>query len=114
MPDADALASSGAPSRPGEVLSPNDRAELVGLLRLLQMHLGSSIESSLVPGSVDPMPEDRANVEADRCDWRRAHEWINLLGPETKRHRFVNRGDGQCVTCAGPLLVGRSTPHDAR
>jgi hypothetical protein len=31
----------------------------------------------------------------------------------TMHHQFKDRGDGQCETCAGPLLVGRSTPHEA-
>lgn len=30
-----------------------------------------------------------------------------------KAHKFKDRGDGKCLTCEGPLLVGREQPHEA-
>lgn len=60
-------------------LSHEDRRELILLLRLLKTHLNSAIESSIVPGTKTTMPEDKANVAADRYDVRLATRWIKRL-----------------------------------
>jgi hypothetical protein len=47
-------------------LSRTDQSTLVLLLVLLQGHLESAIETAIVPGTDDPMPDDAANVARDR------------------------------------------------
>lgn len=72
------------------ILSPKDRRELMQLLGELQTHLESAIESCLIPGTTDVMPEDAANVNEDRKLWGLAEEWVRRLeSPRTRRRRPV-------------------------
>lgn len=53
-------------------LTKKDARQLIRLLGLLQDHLESAIDSALVPGTSEAMPEDQAGVAKDRKDWRLA------------------------------------------
>ena len=63
-------------------LSRTDKSTIVRLLGVLQDHLESAIESSLVPKTNEPMPEDAtaiAEVARDRRTWRQAEDMIKKL-----------------------------------
>ena len=55
-------------------LTKRECKELVRLLRLLQEHLESAIESSS-----DPMPEDARDVFCDRRDLKKIERWIEAF-----------------------------------
>ena len=60
-------------------ITKRDRSQLKRLLGLLQGHLESAIESALVPGTTEPMEEDRHNVTIDRRDWNAAERLVKKL-----------------------------------
>jgi hypothetical protein len=68
------------------LLLPKDRAQLVGLLRILTIHLTSAIESAIIPGTDEPGPEDQYTVTLDRRDRQLASEWIKRLEPKKIAH----------------------------
>ncbi len=77
------------------MVTQKDARALVRLLGVLQTHLESAIEASLVPGAVTliapgtsdvPDPADRPAVAKDRRDWRAAEDLIMKL---TKGHKCV-------------------------
>ncbi len=66
-------------------LTSRDRRQIIRLLGLLQTHLESAIDSSLVPGTSRPMPEDAHNVALDREDWKAAEKWVKRLEHPLRR-----------------------------
>jgi len=62
-----------------EVLTRHERRQPVRLLGLLQTHLESAIESSLVPGTGTGMPGEDDNLAVDRKDWKLAEKWVVRL-----------------------------------
>lgn len=72
-------------------ISKRDARSLLQLLGLLQDHLESAIESSLLPGITEPMPEDAHNVLLDRRDWRAAERMVKKLERELARERNPRR-----------------------
>jgi len=75
-------------------LAKRETRQAVRLLGLLQDHLESAIESSLVPGTNQPMDTDgdaKINVAADRRDWWAAERLVaKLSGERPARVRKVN------------------------
>lgn len=60
-------------------LTKKHRKELIRLLGLLQTHLESAIESSLVPGANEAMDDEKDVVAEDRLDYQKAAAWITRL-----------------------------------
>jgi len=60
-------------------LTASERKQLIRLLGLLQTHLESCIETALVSGTNEPMPEDEPGVREDRGNWKLAEKWIKWL-----------------------------------
>lgn len=60
---------------------------IVRMLGQLQEHLESAIETALVPCTGQPMEQDKANVAADRRDWRRAETLIAILTARKRKPR---------------------------
>jgi len=64
-------------------LSPTQQRQLWRLLGLLDVHLCSAIESSLMgsddPMIGEPMPEDATTVKQDRRDLMKVREWRKIL-----------------------------------
>jgi hypothetical protein len=56
-----------------------ERRELIRLLALLQTHLTSAIEHSLIPGTTKGSAEDQPGIDQDRRDWKLAGQWISRL-----------------------------------
>ena len=61
------------------VLTKRERKELVRLLGILQDHLESAIDSSLIGGTRLPMHGAEREVARDRKDWRTAEDWVMKL-----------------------------------
>lgn len=54
------------------------------------------------------------NIPSVACRLKREPELkVELQRLIIPKHKFTDRGDGQCGTCQGPLLVGRDHPHEA-
>jgi hypothetical protein len=64
---------------PGAYLTTRDRRTAIRLLGVLQGELGRAIESVVVPGTNEAMPEDAAGLAEDRRDWRAAEDLIAKL-----------------------------------
>jgi hypothetical protein len=60
-------------------ISARECGQLVRLLGLLQTHLESAIESSLIPGTNEGSPEDQPGITQDRRDWKLAERWVSQL-----------------------------------
>ena len=68
------------------ILTQRDTYRLISLLGLLQDHLESAIESSLVPGTNEPDPAEEnsvLDVRRDRHTWKQAEAMIQKLSEAT-------------------------------
>jgi hypothetical protein len=67
-------------------ITPREKRQLIQLLGLLQDHLESAIESTLVPGTNEPDPADEVTVSdvwRDRQVWKQAEGMISKLSQRT-------------------------------
>ena len=79
-------------NRAARTITPRDRRQLINLLGLLQDHLESAIESSLVPGTNQPDPADEAavlDVFRDRHTWKQAEVMIQKLSYKTAPNQRI-------------------------
>lgn len=77
-------------------LSSGEARKISGLLKLLQVHLASAIESSLIPGTEETVtPEEAEDVKKDRRDWALAGRFISKIADSLLVERAERRAKTQ-------------------